>query len=97
MEYLLAVLYVPISCVCITTVAVSAADPRAAETASGGYTPDWGGKIFLAASEKKMINLHNREPTKRSLPHLCVHPALKRAADSPSQDVARRDYFFHNT
>ncbi len=56
-----------------------------------------GGKIFLAASEKKMINLYNREPTKRSLPRLCVHLALKRAADSHSQDVTRRDYFSHNT
>jgi hypothetical protein len=41
-KYLLAVLYVPIACVCITAVAASAADPRAAETASGGYAPDWG-------------------------------------------------------
>ena len=59
--------------------------------------PIGGGKIFLAASEKKMINLYNREPTKRSLPRLCVHLALKRAAESHSQDVTRRNYSPHNT
>ena len=47
MKYLLAVLYVPIACVCITAVAASAADSRAAETASGGYAPDLGGRQDL--------------------------------------------------
>lgn len=86
MKYLLAVLYVPIACVCITAEATR---------------PIWGGgKIFLAASEKKMINLHNRKPTRRSLPHLCVHPARPRAEEGCRVSVAGRDtarLLLHNT
>ncbi len=68
MEYLLAVLYVPISCVCITTVAVSAADPRAAETASGGYTPDWGRQDLPCGLREEddqpaQPGTHQEEPT----------------------------------
>lgn len=76
MKYLLAVLYVPIACVCITAEATRLIG---------------GGKIFLAASEKKMINLHNRKPTRRSLPHLCVHPARPRAEEGGRVSFAGRD------
>ena len=79
----------------IAAAGLSVADP--AQAAGGKVARCGGGKIILKEPERRLFELHNRARARRGLPRLCVHPALKRAADSPSQDVTRRDYFSHNT
>ncbi len=96
MKYL-AVLFVSIFFAAIAAVGVSVADPPRAEAAGGYAAKCGGGRILLQAPEKRLFDLHNRERTQRRLPRLCVHPALKRAAEVHSQDMIRRDYFSHYT
>ncbi len=92
-----AVLFVSILFAGIAAVGLSAADPPPAQAAGGKVARCGGGKIFLRAPERRLFELHNRARARRGLPRLCVHPALKRAAEAHSRDMIRRDYFSHDT
>lgn len=81
----------------IAAVGLSVADPPPAQAAGGKVARCGGGKIFLEAPERRLFELHNRARARRGLTRLCVHPALKRAAEAHSKDMIRRDYFSHNT
>ncbi len=97
MKYL-AVLFVSVLFAGIAAIGVSVADPPRAEAASRGYAPECGGgRIFLQAAEKRLFELHNRKRAQKGMPRLCVHSALKRAAEAHSKDMIRRDYFSHVT
>jgi uncharacterized protein YkwD len=92
------------------TIAVLAAVSLAALAAAGATTmkPEradaatsvrscTGGTVSLAASEKRMLSLHNRERAERGKRRLCVHPKLQKAARAHSRDMIQRDYFSHTT
>src|SRR5215210_6426692 len=69
-----------------------------AEAAGGGYTSKCGGgKIFLYATEKRLLTLHNNARENHDLKPFCVHPALQRAARAHSKDMIQRHYFSHHT
>jgi uncharacterized protein YkwD len=75
----------------VVALAVGArADARAAApsvTVSNGAT--------LGPGELRVVRLINAYRTRQGLPPLLVGPALSRAAQSHSVDMARRDYFEH--
>lgn len=54
-----------------------------------------GGKVNLSADESRMLDLHNKTRADRGLPHLCVHPALQRAARAHSKEMISKDRFSH--
>src|SRR5215210_495701 len=69
-----------------------------AEAAGGGYASRCGGgKIFLYATEKRMLTLHNNARKNHGLRPFCVHPALQKAARAHSKDMIQRHYFSHHT
>ncbi len=81
----------------IVAVGLSVADPPPAAAAGGGVPECGGGRISLNAPEKKLFELHNRARAQKGLRRLCVHPALKKAAEAHSRDMIRRSYFSHDT
>jgi uncharacterized protein YkwD len=69
-----------------------------AEAAGGGYASRCGGgKIFLYATEERLLTLHNNARKNHSLKPFCVHPALQKAARAHSKDMIQHDYFSHFT
>jgi hypothetical protein len=69
-----------------------------AEAAGGGYASRCGGgKIFLYATEERLLTLHNNARENHGLKPFCVHPALQRAARAHSKDMIQHDYFSHYT
>src|SRR5215208_6687555 len=69
-----------------------------AEAAGGGYASRCGGgKIFLYATEERLLTLHNNARENHGLKPFCVHPALQRAARAHSKDMIQYDYFSHDT
>jgi uncharacterized protein YkwD len=69
-----------------------------AEAAGGGYASRCGGgKIFLYATEERLLTLHNNARENHGLKPLCVHPALQRAARAHSKDMIQHNYFAHGT
>jgi len=69
-----------------------------AEAAGGGYTSKCGGgKIFLYATEKRLLTLHNNARENHDLKPFCVHPDLQKAARAHSQDKIQHHYFSHDT
>ncbi|HEY6751508.1 MAG TPA: CAP domain-containing protein [Rubrobacteraceae bacterium] len=69
-----------------------------AEAAGGGYASRCGGgEIFLYASEKRLLTLHNNARKNHGLKPFCVHPSLQKAARAHSKDMIQRDYFSHDT
>jgi uncharacterized protein YkwD len=70
-------------------------DPPA-EAAGGGYASGCGGdEIFLYATEKRMLTLHNNVRENYGLKPLCVHPVLQQAARAHSKDMIQHHYFSH--
>jgi uncharacterized protein YkwD len=78
----------------LATFGAAAYSPERAEAASTVRTCT-GKDIRIAAAEKRMLALHNRERASRNLPRLCVHPRLQRAANAHSRKMIRRDRFSH--
>lgn len=69
-----------------------------AEAAGGGYASRCGGgKIFLYATEERLLTLHNNARENHGLKPFCVHPALQKAARAHSKDMIQHDYFSHDT
>jgi uncharacterized protein YkwD len=69
-----------------------------AEAAGGGYASRCGGgKIFLYATEERLLTLHNNARKNHGLKPFCVHPALQKAARAHSEDMIQHDYFSHYT
>jgi uncharacterized protein YkwD len=69
-----------------------------AEAAGGGYASRCGGgKIFLYATEERLLTLHNNTRKNHGLKPFCVHPALQKAARAHSKDMIQRHYFSHHT
>jgi uncharacterized protein YkwD len=69
-----------------------------AEAAGGGYASRCGGgRIFLYATEERLLTLHNNARENHGLKPFCVHPALQRAARAHSKDMIQHDYFSHYT
>jgi uncharacterized protein YkwD len=69
-----------------------------AEAAGGDYTSKCGGgKIFLYATEKRLLTLHNNARENHDLKPFCVHPDLQKAASAHSQDMIQHHYFSHDT
>ena len=69
-----------------------------AEAAGGGYASRCGGgKIFLYATEERLLTLHNNARMDHDLKPFCVHPALQKAARAHSEDMIQRDYYSHDT
>jgi uncharacterized protein YkwD len=67
-----------------------------AEAAGGDYASGCGGdEIFLYATEKQMLTLHNNARKNYGLKPLCVHPALQKAARAHSKDMIQYHYFSH--
>jgi uncharacterized protein YkwD len=67
-----------------------------AEAAGGGYASGCGGgEIFLYATEKRMLTLHNNARKNYGLKPLCVHPVLQKAARAHSKDMIQHHYFSH--
>src|SRR5215217_7915989 len=59
-----------------------------AEAVGGGYASRCGGgKIFLYATEKRLLTLNNNAREKHGLRPFCVHPALQNAARAHSKDM----------
>ena len=74
------------------------AQPQRAEAADTvTVTGCTGTDVVLDASEKQVLDLHNKTRTSKGLPKFCVHPALQAAAEKHSRDMMDRDYFSHNT
>jgi len=55
------------------------------------------GKIFLYATEKWLLTLHNNARENHDLKPFCVHPDLQKAARAHSQDMIQHHYFSHDT
>jgi uncharacterized protein YkwD len=69
-----------------------------AEAAGGDYASGCGGdEVFLYATEKRMLTLHNNARKDYGLKPLCVHPALQKAARVHSKDMIQHHYFSHYT
>ena len=69
-----------------------------AEASDGGQVQTCnGGGIYLNATEKQLLGLHNETRKERGLKPLCVHPALTEAARAHSKDMIEQDYFAHAT
>ena len=69
-----------------------------AEAAGGGYASRCGGgKIFLYATEERLLTLHNNARKNHGLKPFCVHPALQKAARAHSEDMIQHDYFSHDS
>jgi uncharacterized protein YkwD len=69
-----------------------------AEAAGGDYASGCGGgEIFLYATEKRMLTLHNDARENDGLEPFCVHPTLQKAARAHSKDMIQRHYFSHHT
>jgi cysteine-rich secretory family protein len=69
-----------------------------AEAAGGGYASRCGGgKIFLYATEQRLLTMHNNTRENHGLKPFCVHPALQSAARAHSKDMIQHDYFSHDT
>jgi uncharacterized protein YkwD len=69
-----------------------------AEATGGGYASRCGGgKIFLYATETRLLTLHNNARENHGLKPFCVHPALQKAARAHSKDMIQRHYFSHHT
>jgi uncharacterized protein YkwD len=67
-----------------------------AEAAGGGYASECGGdEIFLYATEKRMLSLHNNARKDYGLKPLCVDPVLQEAARAHSKDMIQHHYFSH--
>ena len=70
-----------------------------AEAAGEGYASGCGeDEVFLYATEKRMLTLHNVHNDARKthgLEPLCVHPALQTAARAHSKDMIQHHYFSH--
>jgi uncharacterized protein YkwD len=94
----LAVLVVSVFIAVLSAVAVSAADPVAAQAEGGGYVKKCGGgQIFLNEKEKETFALHNQIRRDNGIRALCVHSILQKAARAHSKDMIERDYFSHDT
>ena len=80
----------------IAIMVASMAQTRTAEAADRvavkGCT---GTNVTLKTTEKRMLDLHNKERTDRGIARLCVHPALQKAALAHSTDMINRDFFSH--
>ena len=69
-----------------------------AEAAGGDYASGCGGdEVFLYATEKRMLTLHNNARKEYGLKPLCVHPALQKAARAHSKDMIQHHYYSHYT
>jgi uncharacterized protein YkwD len=69
-----------------------------AEATGGGYASRCGGgKIFLFATEMRLLTLHNNARKNHGLKPFCVHPALQEAARAHSEDMIEHDYYDHTT
>jgi len=67
-----------------------------AEAAGGDYASGCGeGEVFLYATEKRMLTLHNNARKDHGLEPICVHPALQKAARAHSKDMIQHHYFSH--
>jgi uncharacterized protein YkwD len=91
-------------CLLVVSVAIllAAAGPirvdSPAKAAGGGYASKCGGgKIFLYATETRLLTLHNNARENHGLKPFCVHPALQKAARAHSKDMIQRHYFSHHT
>lgn len=68
------------------------------DPAAGGRVETCGGDdIYLNATEKKLLGLHNEARKERGLKPFCVHPTLTEAARAHSEDMIEQDYFAHAT
>ena len=80
----------------VAVLTASATQPKTAEAADTvavkGCT---GSNVTLKTTEKRMLDLHNKTRVSKSLPRLCVHPALQRVARAHSTDMINRDFFSH--
>ena len=80
------------------TFGLAATQPQNAEAADTvTVTGCTGPEVVLDASEKAMLDLHNKQRAAKGLKTLCVHPALQKAAEAHSRDMIDRDYFSHNS
>ena len=67
-----------------------------AEAAGGDYASRCGGgEIFLYATERLMLTLHNDARKTHGLKPLCVDPILQKAARAHSKDMIQHHYFSH--
>ena len=79
-----------------TVAGTSVVVPKKADAAST-VKACTGGSISLTATEKRILDLHNRTRANYRLPLFCVHPILTNAARAHSQDMLNRDYFSHTS
>ena len=79
-------------------VLTSAFGPKEAEAAATvKVTGCTGTSVTLDATEKQMLDLHNKKRASMGMSKLCVHPALQRAAEKHSRDMIDKDYFSHTS
>ena len=67
-----------------------------AEAAGGDYASGCGGdEVFLYATERLMLTLHNDARKTYGLKPLCVDPILQKAARAHSKDMIQHHYYSH--
>lgn len=73
------------------------ADSARPELSGGRVETCGGGRLYLNAKEKRILELHDQARKRRGLEPLCVHPALTEAARAHSREMIERDYFSHES
>ena len=67
-----------------------------AAAAGGDYASGCGGdEVFLYATERLMLTLHNDARKTHGLKPLCVDPILQKAARAHSKDMIQHHYYSH--